>query len=470
MRSGLSFGTSGIRGLAKDLIGSEARRYVSAFLRVLQQRGEPIPALYLGCDFRESSPQIIKDCAAAAAELGITPIFCGMLPTPALAGHAIVAGAPSVMVTGSHIPKDRNGLKFYTRDGEISKTDEAAIIIALEPATPGNYDAPIRDEASLAQSRYVGRYASFLPPQALAGFRIGVYQHSSVARDLLVIILSSFGAEVIGLGRIDGFVAVDTEAFSDAVLEPLGGWVHEHRLDAIMSADGDADRPLLMDSKGRFVRGDILGLLTARFIGAEGLVTPVTSNTAIEASGYFMDVRRTRVGSPYVVEAMFDAIAEGNRRVIGFEANGGTLLGNDLTGSPRLNRLMTRDAVLPLLGTIGLAVRVGQSIADLVDGLPLRSALSGRLENTPLAASSAFLEHLRTPDGAVQFFSPNCILRSAEIDGIQFWLGNGTMIHYRASGNAPELRCYVEADSLHVAEATLKWGLDAAQDSIKNHA
>lgn len=257
MKPSLKFGTSGLRGLATDLIGPEARRYVRAFLRALQDRGELVPGLYLGGDFRESSAQIIEDCVAAAAELGIKAICCGTLPTPALAMHAMAASAPSIMVTGSHIPQDRNGLKFYTRLGEISKADEAAIVKGLEAATPGNYRAFAEDEAAAARQRYVVRYSDFLPRGALQGMRIGVFEHSSVARDLLVEILASFGAEITRLGRIDGFIAVDTEALSDPVLQQLEGWVRQHKLDAIFSTDGDADRPLMIDGTGRGDTGHI---------------------------------------------------------------------------------------------------------------------------------------------------------------------------------------------------------------------
>lgn len=257
VKPSLKFGTSGLRGLATDLIGPEARRYVRAFLRALQDRGELVPGLYLGGDFRESSAQIIEDCVAAAAELGIKAICCGTLPTPALAMHAMAASAPSIMVTGSHIPQDRNGLKFYTRLGEISKADEAAIVKGLEAATPGNYRAFAEDEAAAARQRYVVRYSDFLPRGALQGMRIGVFEHSSVARDLLVEILASFGAEITRLGRIDGFIAVDTEALSDPVLQQLEGWVRQHKLDAIFSTDGDADRPLMIDGTGRGDTGHI---------------------------------------------------------------------------------------------------------------------------------------------------------------------------------------------------------------------
>lgn len=468
MPSSLKFGTSGLRGLAVDLSGAEARRYVRAFLDVLLARGEQVPALYLGADLRDSSPQIVADCAAAAAEMGIKAISCGALPTPALALHAMQAGAPAIMVTGSHIPADRNGLKFYTRLGEIDKADESAISAALKSSTPGEYGAPVIDEATVARRRYLDRYARFLPPHALKGLRIGVYEHSSVARDLLAEIFSAFGAEIIRLGRVSHFVAVDTEAFSDPVFVALPGWIVEHGLDAIVSTDGDADRPLLMDDRGAFMRGDVLGLLAAALVQADCVVTPVTSNSALEATGFFKDVLRTRVGSPHVIAAMQEASRNGSRCVVGFEANGGTLLGSDVSSPGPLARLSTRDAVLPLLGVFAMAARQAQPVSALVQALPLRASLSGRLENVPANASHDFLQSLATEPYAANFFSPARITDRATIDGLQFWLDNGTMIHYRASGNAPELRCYIEAPDAETAKASLEWGLAAAARALED--
>ncbi|TIW84509.1 MAG: phosphomannomutase, partial [Mesorhizobium sp.] len=67
-------------------------------------------------------------CLGAIAQRGFTPLDCGHLPTPALALEAARIRRPAIMVTGSHIPDDRNGLKFYRAEGEIDKADEAGII------------------------------------------------------------------------------------------------------------------------------------------------------------------------------------------------------------------------------------------------------------------------------------------------------------------------------------------------------
>jgi phosphomannomutase len=114
----LKFGTSGLRGLAVELEGQAARQYTAAFLRHLKRTSSaPVRQVFLARDFRPSSPQIVKDCTIAIAAAGLEPVDCGALPTPALALHAIANGGAAIMVTGSHIPADRNGLKFYVPGG-----------------------------------------------------------------------------------------------------------------------------------------------------------------------------------------------------------------------------------------------------------------------------------------------------------------------------------------------------------------
>jgi phosphomannomutase len=457
----LKFGTSGLRGLAVELEGQAARQYTAAFLRHLERTSrEPVRRVFLARDFRPSSPEIVKDCAIAIAAAGLEPVDCGALPTPALALHAIANGGAAIMVTGSHIPADRNGLKFYVPGGEISKGDEAGIVAALDGTVVPDLAVTTKDETTVAAERYFDRFATLLPPGSLAGRRIGVFEHSTVARDLLGRVLRHFGATTISLGRINGFVPVDTEAFGDAVFAPIAGWIREHGLDAVVSADGDGDRPLLVNEKGQFVRGDVLGLLAARHLGAACVVTPVTSNSAIDDMSAFAEVRRTRVGSPFVVEAMESA----SGAVIGFEANGGTFVGRGVVANGKgLEPLVTRDAILPILCALGESVRGGQALSEVVAALPLQHALADRLQEIPGERSAAFLNRLRNEGGfAAETFGPLGISKRADIDGLQFWTAAGDMVHFRASGNAPELRCYVEASSPEKARELLDWGLTVA--------
>ncbi|QQR40373.1 phosphohexomutase domain-containing protein [Devosia rhizoryzae] len=465
----LKFGTSGLRGLSVELQGQAARRYTRAFIDHLRRHDLlGSGTVFIGRDFRPSSPSIARDCAMAIAAEGLQPVDCGTLPTPALALHAMAASGASIMVTGSHIPADRNGLKFYRPDGEISKDDEAGIIQMLRDDAVPDHAFETRDEADEALARYVRRYEDLLPEGQLRGLKVGVFEHSTVARDLLGLVLRYFGAETLSLGRIEGFVPVDTEAFSDDVFNPLRGWLAEHKLDAIVSADGDGDRPLLMDGRGAFVRGDVLGLLTARFLEAQTVVTPVTSNSGIERTGSFERVVRTRVGSPYVVAAM-SALDDA---VVGFEANGGTFIGKNVAARGAvLSELATRDAVLPVLCVLGLSQREGKSVDEVVAALPLQHALSDRLQNTPSDQSAAFLRRLEQDRAyAEQVFALYGIAKMASIDGLQVTTTQGDMVHFRASGNAPELRCYVEGASAEKATELLAWGLATAAREVSSTA
>jgi len=469
----LKFGTSGLRGLADELNGLPAYAYSLAFVKMLLKAGKLQKGhkVFVGQDLRPSSPAIAALCMAAIEDAGFQPVDCGVLPTPALSHFAISQQAPCIMVTGSHIPDDRNGLKFYRNDGEIDKNDESAIS-AIYAALPENHafrhlhDVPLSSDAI---DRYVKRYVDFVGLESLRGLRVGVYQHSSVARDLIIRILTELGAEAVPLGRSDVFVPVDTEALRSEDIELLDQWAKESCFDAIVSTDGDADRPLIADDKGRFVRGDLVGAITADWLGVKTIVTPVTSNSALEEN--FERVIRTRVGSPYVIEGMAQAIASGISAVVGFEANGGVLLGTDISRDNRtLTALSTRDALLPILSSLGSVKELGKPLSEIAARFHFRIALSDRLQNAPQEKSLAFLSLLKneaTRSALFQMDDP--IVRSETIDGVKLFFRSGNAIHYRASGNAPELRCYVEASDESQAETRLETGLAIARNATKDN-
>lgn len=452
------FGTSGLRGRSAQLLDGVAARFVAAFL---SSAVGPAGPLLVGRDLRSSSSGLLAEVARGAAAMGVEAVDCGELPTPALALESRRLGRLAVMITGSHIPADRNGLKFYRNGNEIDKAEEAAILSALaDMSMPAA--APVAAWPGVLE-RFLVRYAPLVPPGVLSGRRIGVWQQSTVLRQALPDVLRRLGAEIIALGWSDAFIPIDTEAVSAADQAMLGAWVAEHRLDALVSTDGDGDRPLLVDDLGRFVRGDVLGALTARFLGADAIVTPVTSNSAIEASGWFREVRRTRVGSPHVIAGMADAVTAGAARVVGFEANGGVLLGSDIGA---LTSLPTRDALLPLLAVLAAA---GQGpLSRLIDSLPGRVARSGRLEHVEAARSAALMQSLRSDAALVArlWSGAGRIVSVSEIDGLRYVLASGDIVHVRPSGNAPELRCYTEAADAARADWLLAHGLDALRRAL----
>jgi phosphomannomutase len=429
--------------------------WTSAFLRHLAGSGVPLSAVLVGRDRRPSSPRIAAACAAAIAAEGLTVLDAGVVPTPALALAAAERGVPAVMVTGSHIPFDRNGLKLYRPEGEITKGDEAGILAARrEPvALPA-----ARAVAVDVGAAYVDRYVGFYGEGALRGLRLGVYRHSAAGRDLLAGALARLGAEVVPLGDSEAFVPVDTEALDPEVARSIGEWVAEHRLDALLSTDGDGDRPVVADERGHVLRGDALGILAARALGADAVAAPINVSTALERSGWFERTRRTRIGSPYVIEAATELAAEGARLAVGFEANGGFLLAGAARRDGRgLAVLPTRDALLPMLAVLDEAAGAGRPLSGLLATLPARATASARVENVPEAAARGLLARLEESASererlarAIAGAPPTGF---DTIDGLRMTLATGEILHLRPSGNAPELRCYAEAGSETRAEA-----------------
>lgn len=447
------FGTSGLRGLVEDLDKGAAAAHTMAFLRHLKSSGQTGSgdAVYFGQDLRPSSAQLAAKCMAATEDEGFVPVDCGALPTPALANYAMARNAASIMITGSHIPADRNGVKFYRPDGEIDKIDEAAISAlvgscnsGLLRATPHHKPAVASQEAV---AEFIRRYDGFLPKGALKNLRIGIYEHSTVIRDMLAEILAPTGAEIIPLGHSETFVPVDTEAVSDATSARFRAWTQRYHLDAVVSADGDADRPLLADETGDCIRGDTLGLITALYLGAEILVTPITSNSGIEAR-FPGEVFRTKVGSPFVIAGMAQMAARGKGTIIGFEANGGVLTASEFSsGSTELAALPTRDCVLPILSALAATVKSGRALSDIVTKLALPVAANGRMENFAPEGSTALIEKLGR-DNAVRaaFFEPIGTVTNLDLtDGLRMTLADRRILHLRPSGNAPEMRIYTEA-------------------------
>ncbi|MET7241862.1 phosphomannomutase [Methylobacterium sp. EM32] len=464
--SSLKFGTSGLRGLVTDLVGQASFAYAAAFFASVGKEAGASREVVIGRDLRNSSAGIAATVATAAAAAGLTAIDCGPLPTPALALEARRRGCCAVMVTGSHIPEDRNGLKFYRPEGEITKADEAAILAALGDVATGAPlppDVPAEQEPG-AIARYRRRYLDAFAADILSGLKIAVYQQSSVARDLLVDVLAGFGADTVSIGRSDTFVPIDTEAHRPEDVAFIRDVMASSAFDALVTTDGDADRPLLADGAGRIVRGDVLGLITARYLGADAVVVPVTAGSAIERAGGFQRVLRTKVGSPFVIAGMEQARRDGSKVVCGFEANGGFLLGSDSPiGGNILPGLPTRDAVLPILATLAAARQAAMPLADLVVALDVGETASNRLQNIAAERSGAFLGQLKDEAFRRDFLRPVGSPQAVdEQDGIRIGLDGDRTIHFRASGNAPELRCYAEAKSAGDAEDLVRWGLAAA--------
>ncbi|MCW4782445.1 phosphomannomutase [Enterobacter chuandaensis] len=452
--SGIAFGTSGARGLVSDFTPEVCAAFTASFVTVMQQ-DFVFKTVALAIDNRPSSYAMAQACVAALEDKGISAIFYGVIPTPALALQAMTDRIPAIMITGSHIPFDRNGLKFYRPDGEITKDDELAIL--KTEATCKKLVLKTLPVSTIAAENYISRYLSLFPTPFLKNKRIGIYEHSSAGRDLYKPLFEALGAEVISLGRSDNFVPIDTEAVSEGDREKAILWAEHYKLDAIFSTDGDGDRPLISDEKGQWLRGDVLGLLCSLALSVEAVAIPVSCNSMISTGHFFKHVKLTKIGSPFVIAA-FSELSKSYKNIAGFEANGGFLLGsNILINEQPLAALPTRDAVLPAI--MLLYSSRDKSISSLVQQLPCRYTYSDRLQNvSPEKSHKLIAMGIKN-----QQLLLNTIGLQDEIavsldttDGIRIALDSNSIVHLRSSGNAPELRCYAEANSLESAKHIVK--------------
>ncbi len=522
--SALRFGTSGLRGPVEEITDLEAYINVRGFLEHVAQLGEVSPGgrVAIGGDLRPSTARILRAVARAIDDAGLEVINTGRLPTPALASYTFSRGWPGIMVTGSHIPFDRNGIKFTRARAEVLKSDERPILAAVERARRQEYarpaaESPFDDDGmfrageerelpgadNAACREYVQRFVEFFTGQPLSGLRVVFHEHSAVGREVVPEILRALGAEVIAAGRSDEFVPVDTEAIDDehrALLQGLADRARERhgRIDAVVSIDGDSDRPLVAgvdpDGTVRFVSGDRLGIVVADFLDADDIAVPVSATDAIELHFRKRRVRvtRTRIGSPHVIEAMQSG--QGARRV-GWEANGGFLTGSEIEREGRrLAALPTRDAVLPIAAALASASGRGVAVVELLERLPARYSTAGLIDEFPVETSRALVRRFspvgsdsgeevveaRFDDGVgtVTAIGPDGMSSAASgalagelrgirveleryfsrtrgfqplvavnfLDGIRMLFAGGEIAHVRPSGNAPQLRCYAVAD------------------------
>lgn len=471
----LPFGTSGLRGLVSDMTDLECYINVAGFLQFLAQNDglKPRETVYIAGDLRDSTPRIMRAVSAAITDGGYTCVQCGKIPTPALAYYALQHQAPCVMVSGSHIPEDRNGIKFYKRQGEVLKADEAGIHDAVSQVRSALYDqsseasafdadGAMRTPPELgsiqpeAEAVYKRRYLDVFAADSLKGKKIVVYQQSAVARDLLVEVFEKLGAEVVPIERADHFIPIDTDKITDEEKARFKGFAQAHPdAFAIISADGDSDRPIVIDETGTFQWGDLLGCIAAEHLGIKFAATVVSANDAVDTvcAQRGIATAKTKIGSPYVISAMMAAPAD-KRPAAAWEMNGGFLLGNDVTVNGKtLKALPTRDALLPILSCLMHAVQEKTSVSALFKRLPQRF-LGGGMVDVPEAEIAAFRaisgDANAMAELSAQLFAGSDLGEISEIvltDGLRVRFSNNDVVHLRPSGNAPQFRVYTNADT-----------------------
>ena len=422
------FGTDGIRGVANaHPMTGEMMLQLGRAVAYLIRNGSHRHRVVIGKDTRLSGYMLETALASGICSMGVDVLICGPLPTPAISQLTVSMRADAgAVISASHNPYQDNGIKFFSRDGfklpddiemkieELIANDE---LHHLRP-TATSIGKAFRIED--AGGRYVVFAKSTFPKDlTLEGLTIVVDCGHGAAYRVAPTVLQELGAKVITIGAEPdgkninkGFGALHPETMCKAVLKTganLG-----------IALDGDADRLIVADEKGRVVHGDAvmavcgLDLLRRKALPKKTVVSTVMSSLGLDqcmakAGGR---VVRTRVGDRYVVEEM-----RKNGYSFGGEQSGHLIF---------LEHATTGDGTVAALALLSVMVQSGKPISELarmMDVYPQAQLNLAVREKPELGSLAAVMGAIRE---------------------VEKKLGKDGRVLVRYSGTEPKVRVLVE--------------------------
>jgi phosphoglucosamine mutase len=425
------FGTDGIRGVANlDLTPELALRLGRAAGHVLGGAGHSV---VIGRDTRRSGRMLESALAAGLCSVGMEVRLVGHIPTPGLAYLAktdqFVAGA---VISASHNPAPDNGIKFF--DHRAQKLPDS-VEDRIEALMTGDDTLPRPTEGGIGlvgDSRgLVKEYETFLVSKAprLDGMRIALDCANGATYRVAPAVFGQAGAEVLSyFDKPNGHNI--NEGSGATAPEALQRLVVDNKADAGFAFDGDGDRVIVIDERGRAHNGDFVLALAARHFARHGRLVPrlvvgtVMTNGGLESTlaRDGIKLERTQVGDRYVWEAMERLGAQ-----FGGESSGHVIFREYST---------TGDGILTALEVLHLARGEGRSIAELAD----------EMEFWPQVTRNVKAARRREWEQVPAFADAK---RKAEVE-----LGSTGRLLVRPSGTEPVLRITVEARDPLVASST----------------
>jgi phosphoglucosamine mutase len=434
----MQFGTDGVRGVAHEELTIEfAARLARAASRVLGAGGAS--TVVIGGDTRESTNDFVDALSDGFTSSGLDVVRMGVAPTPTVAFEAQRLGALGAVVSASHNPYGDNGIKLFAAGGtKLADDVQAEIEAELEsPPHAASGRAGSTTENSDV-SAYVDHVLSMLEGRDLVGMTIVLDTANGAGVDIAPRVLRAAGAEVVviadepdGRNINAGCGATHPEAVAAAVVE--------HGADVGIALDGDADRLIAVDHRGRVVDGDHVIAICASDLRVRGrlandtvVVTVMTNlgfRLAMDAAG--IDVVETGVGDRYVLEAL---------------AQGGYSLGGEQSGHIIFaDHATTGDGLLSAIALLDVVKRSGRTLADIAGDA--MTSLPQVLVNIQVAD--------KVPDVAERM--------AADIERVEAALGATGRVLVRASGTEPLIRVMVEAATAGEAQSAAADLADAAR-------
>jgi len=329
------FGTDGIRGRVNThpMTPENALRVGMAAAIVLRKEQHGRNMVLIGKDTRLSGYMIESALTSGICSMGMNVTLVGPLPTPGIAYLTrtlrIDAG---VVISASHNPFYDNGIKFFSHDGfklpdEIEeRIEELVRDNSLEHYRAKGEEVGKAHRLDDATGRYIEYVKSTLKKGvAFEGMKVVVDSANGAAYKTTPWVLRELGAEVISINDKPDGININDRCGSTH-MDEIQKSVLRHKADIGIAHDGDADRTLLCDEKGRIIDGDqIMGICAVDMVSRGELrkntvVSTVMSNLGLEKylEKNSIKLLRTKVGDRYVVEKMLagDYNLGGNSRAI----------------------------------------------------------------------------------------------------------------------------------------------------------
>ena len=443
------FGTDGVRGVAGEhpMTATFALHLGVATAELVRQPGAGHPHVVIGMDTRRSGPMLANALAAGLASRGADVTSLGVVPTPAVSYLTRELGADAgIVVSASHNPFADNGIKLFNDKGEKLGDDletrlEELMLLhghgngdsGLPPVT-GSEIGSFRRLPRLVNGGHGGNdvsvYSSHLLRSApyLDGMKVVLDCANGAGHLIAPQVFGKLGArlDVIHANPDGENINVSCGSTSPAAITAK---VLEGGFEVGITFDGDADRALLVDRRGRLVTGDHMLAICAVARGEKEIVATQMSNLGMER--YLAErgvaVRRVQVGDRYVFEELK---REGLQ--LGGEQSGHVLF---------LDKAPTGDGILTALQVLSAVRQSNKSLEQWMDEIPVYPQL---LVNVEVPADQR--------DGVAQ--SPAV---AAEVKAVEAELGDEGRVLLRPSGTEPLVRVMVEGrEEAKVAELAEK--------------
>ncbi|NLD18935.1 MAG: phosphoglucosamine mutase [Clostridiales bacterium] len=433
---GRLFGTDGVRGVANAELTPELAFKLGKAGAYVLSKDKTRPVVLIGKDTRLSGDMLEDALSAGILAVGGNVIKVGVLPTPAIAYLVRTYQADAgVVISASHNPFEYNGIKFFNGDGfklDDSMEDEIEDIILRDIDVNSHITGDKLGRCLEADDDAMDRYAKFLESTIdvdIKGMKLVLDCANGAAYSVAAKVYSELGADITVIGNKPNGININDNCGSTHT-EKLQAEVVRQDAFLGLAYDGDADRLIAVDEKGRVIDGDKLICICAEMMKAKGLLTEnLVTATVMSNIGFHKyiekidaEVEVTSVGDRYVLESMLKTGCS-----IGGEQSGHIIF---------LNHTTTGDGILSSLQLLQAVLLSGKKPSELSDAIDIFPQV---------------LRNARVKSENKQKFEQDAIVKQA-IANVESEIKGVGRVLIRPSGTEPLVRVMIEGeDTDHIA-------------------